>query len=51
MGKKGIRPSLQGLKKKYPAGLLDLLREMWQEDPEKRPGMLEVVHRLSEMMR
>ncbi|KAJ1954625.1 hypothetical protein GGI12_005748 [Dipsacomyces acuminosporus] len=41
----GYRPSLAKLQK-YPKALLDLIQQMWAQDPTERPPMTQVVEKL-----
>jgi len=45
----GVRPPMAKLKK-YPQSMLDLIEEMWQTDPKKRPSMTMVYERLTEFL-
>ncbi|KAJ1973071.1 hypothetical protein H4R35_004318, partial [Dimargaris xerosporica] len=42
---RNYRPSLTKLKR-YPKKLLELIQDMWAQDPKKRPSMSQVVERL-----
>lgn len=35
---------------KYPPSLLQLIEEMWQQDPARRPSMGVVVERLADFL-
>ncbi|RKP09813.1 kinase-like domain-containing protein [Thamnocephalis sphaerospora] len=44
------RPSMVKLKTMYPPSLLELIEEMWHQDPTKRPSMGMVVERLADFL-
>ncbi|KAJ2160834.1 hypothetical protein GGF46_001964 [Coemansia sp. RSA 552] len=43
------RPSLARLQK-HPKAMLDLIQEMWAQDPSKRPAMTQVVERVGDYL-
>ena len=51
VGKQNLRPPLRQdpEMKKYPKRILDLIESMWDQDPDNRPTMMEIVATLSEM--
>ena len=48
VGKQDLRPPFTNLRK-YPKQLIDLIKEMWDADPNKRPSMTSVVTQLTQL--
>ncbi|OSD08386.1 hypothetical protein PYCCODRAFT_1356579 [Trametes coccinea BRFM310] len=51
VGAKKQRPSVSGLRKLWCPEIVDLVERMWQQDPQDRPTMSEVVHELEQLVR
>ncbi|KAI0636513.1 hypothetical protein C8Q77DRAFT_1188904 [Trametes polyzona] len=49
--KKQSRPSVSGLRKLWCPEIVDLVERMWQQDPQDRPTMSEVVHELERLVK
>jgi len=46
----GVRPPMEKLRMKYPPELLQLIEEMWQADPTRRPSMTAIAESLTDYL-
>ncbi|KAI8982825.1 hypothetical protein BD414DRAFT_419360 [Trametes punicea] len=51
VGAKKQRPSVSGLRKQWCPEIVDLVERMWQQDPQDRPAMSEVVEELEQLVK
>ncbi|KAI0780459.1 hypothetical protein BD413DRAFT_463707 [Trametes elegans] len=51
VGAKKLRPSVSGLRKQWCPEIVDLVERMWQQDPQDRPTMSEVVQELERLVK
>ncbi|KAI0362629.1 kinase-like protein [Trametes cingulata] len=51
VGAKKQRPSVSGLRKLWCPEIVDLVERMWQQDPQDRPTMSEVVQELERLVK
>ncbi|KAI0672755.1 hypothetical protein C8Q78DRAFT_1021226 [Trametes maxima] len=51
VGAKRQRPSVSGLRKLWCPEVVDLMEQMWQQDPADRPAMFEVVQELERLVK
>lgn len=51
VGQKRQRPSLSGLRKLWCPDIVELIDQMWAQDPQERPTMTEVVEEVQRIIK